>query len=465
MQQREFNFEADAVIVLSSQIPHFQGPPNAPSLNLNHVHPGQRLEVTKQWLSQYIYNPSQRLAFCHGESCGACRGKGCKACDGSGEIATEEHKAIITLIAQHYGKSRVDHKTIEVKAGQWGENILRNLKRRAPFATSMGEPFVGVPAFIVSAGPSLDDNGHLLPHCNKRGLVFAVNTSATAVQHHGAEPDVVMCSETRDVSHGLEATPNAVHGVDLIAGEANWETPGRKITFSTHEPFVVPMLLELGTRPLNYGGSVATAAASLALLWGCNPIVLVGQDLAYTGGKMYAQGTPYQDMKALYRNGRIEYEGESKKMDPAFVAWVESWGGDKVHTIHGLLQPLAWFESLAARHTLINATGGGARIHGALEMDLGQVLTLLPERQVPPIPEGVPCDPEPLFASIRKHAQEFLDKDEGLPVPSADFPLLWLWSTSVTLKLNREVKDARQRVEAMREELRGACRTMLEVIG
>jgi hypothetical protein len=39
------------------------------------------------------------------------------------------------------------------------------------------------------------------------------------------------------------------------------------------------------------GGSVATSAFDLLLNMGCNPIILFGQDLAYTGREIHCSGT------------------------------------------------------------------------------------------------------------------------------------------------------------------------------
>jgi hypothetical protein len=41
-------------------------------------------------------------------------------------------------------------------------------------------------------------------------------------------------------------------------------------------------------------GSVLTAAFQVACLAGCDPIVIVGADLAHTGGRPYARTTTYE---------------------------------------------------------------------------------------------------------------------------------------------------------------------------
>ena len=49
-----------------------------------------------------------------------------------------------------------------------------------------------------------------------------------------------------------------------------------------------------GCGGLPMSGSVSTVAFGLARLLGCSPIVLVGQDLAYSGGRTHAAGTGYE---------------------------------------------------------------------------------------------------------------------------------------------------------------------------
>ena len=72
----------------------------------------------------------------------------------------------------------------------------------------------------------------------------------------------------------------------------------RIVTFwfrlATHHPW--PWLkahgLDIGL--VEMWGSVLTAAFEIACLAGCDPIVFVGSDLAYTGGRPYCRGTSYE---------------------------------------------------------------------------------------------------------------------------------------------------------------------------
>lgn len=52
-----------------------------------------------------------------------------------------------------------------------------------------------------------------------------------------------------------------------------------------------------GRKGWTFGGStVAHGAVSLAAALGASPIVLIGQDLAYTDGRHYAKGSAYDQV-------------------------------------------------------------------------------------------------------------------------------------------------------------------------
>jgi hypothetical protein len=143
-------------------------------------------------------------------------------------------------------------------------------------------------------------------------------------------------------------------------------------------------------------GSVSTLAFSLAQRLGCSPIVLVGQDLAYTNGQTYANGTPYEGsrVKLSADGSQIEHErsaalkatnGKLISKEPLLPA--VAWGGQgTVHSTFGFSAVRSWFELAAdvlrydrPDQRLVNATEGGGRIAGFEELTLAEVLAPLPE--------------------------------------------------------------------------------------
>jgi hypothetical protein len=111
------------------------------------------------------------------------------------------------------------------------------------------------------------------------------------------------------------------------------------------------------------GPSVANVAFDLAVKLGLNPIVLIGQDLAYTNGLSHASSTAYQR----------PIEETSSQFNE-----VEDVFGGKVLTDRVLSSMREWFNReiarLPAERMIINATEGGAKIEGARIMRFREVL-------------------------------------------------------------------------------------------
>jgi hypothetical protein len=111
---------------------------------------------------------------------------------------------------------------------------------------------------------------------------------------------------------------------------------------------------------LHTGGSVATNAFSFARLMGASPLIMIGQDLAYTGGASHASG--YLWPKTL---------DEAKNLKGDGFREIEGYYGDRVHVDRQLDSYRKWYEvfMLVYPHEkVINATEGGAKINGTQQM-------------------------------------------------------------------------------------------------
>lgn len=295
-------------------------------------------------------------------------------------------------------KENGDGARVKFVLGAAVQNIAQ--AARFPAALALGKPLAGLPAFIVSAGPSLDLNGSLLADARRRGPVIAVNTSARPVVSYAGRADVVVTVESLDVTPQLAGLGNeiGVLALDLCAHEKSFDLPGcAKTVFLQRHAATASFARHLGVRPLRYGAGVATAAFSLAHAWGANPIVLIGQDLAFTGGRSYAKGTG-RELWRVERRGdwlHIDYDeatlalfeekGLAVPTGGQPRVEVEAWGGGVVDTLFDLTLFRRWFEGagcqLGGDVRLINATEGGARIAGFEELPLAAVLEGLPEAE------------------------------------------------------------------------------------
>ena len=311
----------------------------------------------------------------------------------------EAHRKLVETMAEAEGLKQLRLNTLKERYQNILEASLKNLGKLegTPLFSSLGQPLAGTPAFIVSAGPSLDVNGHLLAEASSKGTVFSVNTAAPSVAHHGAHIDVLTCVEALDVTASLEpAASNAnTLAIDLSSAPSNFGVQiQRRFVFLQHSDPFHDLARALGGRVLPYGASVATAAFALARELGADPIVLIGQDLAFTDGRMYATGTGREQMRARLLDGpRFELSMDEAMLEtfrekgiklppknrPAIP--VPAWGGSTVHTTHDLVLFLRWFEAAASRAEMrcINATEGGARIEGFEEARLEDLLRTLPD--------------------------------------------------------------------------------------
>ncbi len=319
----------------------------------------------------------------------------------------EQELALTEKLEELVARIGVNMNTFRTRAQVWVEDLLDNIELLVdqPTALALAGALPNVPAFIVGAGPSLGKNGALLAEASKKGLVICVNTSARALASYDVEPQVLACLESVDVSHLLKDLPfidRVVRAFSLTAHPKTLRTGNGPLlpVYEALPEISQPMEELTGHVGLPVCGSVTTAAFSLAERLGCNPIVLVGQDLAYTDGQAYAPGTAYAESRARVsedgKNLELDWcktlrqthdAGTTPMHDKEAVEWVTAWGGDGIVPTGMSFTPVrAWFGDAArvlARQrptlSLINATEGGARIEDFTERTLSEVLAGLAE--------------------------------------------------------------------------------------
>jgi hypothetical protein len=132
------------------------------------------------------------------------------------------------------------------------------------------------------------------------------------------------------------------------------------------------------------GPSIANTAFDLACKLGADPIIFVGQDLAFTNDATHAEGTHLRGVRGFdYSISNpvhklSEATDSPEKQSLRRLKWVEGPDGDKVQTDSKMLSYLHWFEErvheLGDTRTVINATEGGALIRGTKVLTLEETL-------------------------------------------------------------------------------------------
>lgn len=227
-----------------------------------------------------------------------------------------------------------------------------------------------IPAFIVSAGPSLNKNIKELKRAKNKSFIIAVDTAIKPLVQAGVMPDMF-------------ATLDGIKPVELIEQEeakripllAKLNSTKGMLDFHIGKKFFIDdgfryanKLFEINQKRIEgfpVGGSVATLAFSLACYLGFKKIVFVGQDLAYTNNKSHADGTFQEKMP----------EEDTKK----FIVVPGNYE-EEVPTLPNLNGYRKWFgeaiEQWKKGHDVefINATEGGAKIEGTILMPLAEVI-------------------------------------------------------------------------------------------
>ena len=317
------------------------------------------------------------------------------------ELFPEQAKSLREAVGQLVQRGGINDATHRLRSRVWIQDVLANidLLREHPTFLALAGQYRGVPAFIVGAGPSLGKNGRLLAEATKKGIVIALNSSARALDSYGVEPQVLACMESIDVSHLFEQVSyvdRVVRAMSLTAHPRSLRV-GKGPLLPVFEG--IPQLNEplsklTGCAGIPVSGSVSTLAFSLAERLGCSPIVFVGQDLAYTDGKAYAPGTPYQESRVrITADGQtLEHDwcetlktthnqGLNKMQEREPLRECTAWGGRglAVSTL-GFSAVRDWLEAAARvlaeerpETRLVNATEGGARIEGFEELSLAEL--------------------------------------------------------------------------------------------
>jgi hypothetical protein len=326
------------------------------------------------------------------------------------ELFPEQAAQLREEVAQLVQRGGVNDATHRLRARIWIQDVFANidLLREHPTFLALARKYRGVPAFIVGAGPSLGKNGKHLAEAAQKGIVIALNSSARALDSYGVEPQVLACMESIDVSHlfaNVSYIDRVARAISVTAHPRSLRTGGGPLLpiFEGIQQQNVPLTELFGHNGLSVSGSVSTLAFALAERLGCSPIVFVGQDLAYTDGKAYAPGTPYQESRVrLGSDGQtLEHDwcdtlktahnqGENKMIDREPLREVTAWGGEgTVMSTIGFCAVRAWCESASVtlaqnrpETRLVNATEGGARIAGFEELGLADLLATLPEQHI-----------------------------------------------------------------------------------
>lgn len=283
------------------------------------------------------------------------------------KLYMESYKEFLLVIKKMNNMQAVDRDTEQYLARSTIRNALLNMKyiKKSNYVPEFeGKIPEDVPIIIVSAGPSLDKNIDQLKRAEGKAFIFATDTAVKYLLAHEIHFDAMITIDANKyIGHLSDERCKDIPLFCVL--EAKNEImemhTGRKVWF--RGSVVMYALYEKFGRTFpdyNPGGSVATAAFSVAVALNTRRIVMIGQDLAYSGDATHAGGV----VKAITGE---EYGQEM----------VESIDGGKVRTRYDWLIYKDWFEESIKDLKdidVIDATEGGALIKGTKIMTLSEVI-------------------------------------------------------------------------------------------
>jgi hypothetical protein len=235
--------------------------------------------------------------------------------------------------------------------------------------------FEGIPAIICGAGPSLGKNIDQLHHYRDNALIFGGGSSLNALSSHSILPHF-----------GIGIDPNPTQQYRLSSNKA-YEVPlfYRNRMYSDafrliHGPrLYIPGAggydiadwfdEELDVKEVEWldeGHNVVNFGLELAYHMGCNPIILVGVDLAYTNLQSYAPGV-VDDVSV-----EIDKIISTDDFDTSALKRLDVYG-EPIYTLWKWIAEANWIGDYAKERPelmVINSTEGGIGMPNIVNMSL-----------------------------------------------------------------------------------------------
>jgi hypothetical protein len=313
----------------------------------------------------------------------------------SERVAGKFHRQLRKQITDFAAYVKTSLVTLVANAQITATNVANNLPTyvASPPIDLLENRFAGYPAVIIAAGPSLRRNVDQLHDAGGRAVLIAVQTVFKQLLARGIRPHFVTSLDYHEVSRRF------FEGIDDFARVHLVAEP--KATWHVIDAFRGPVSLlgnEFAQRclgaehavraGLKSGATVAHLAFYLAEYLGCNPIILVGQDLAFSDGLYYAPGAAIhqQWQPELGRFTTLEMkEWERVVRHRAILRPITDVHGRPAYTDEQMFTYLQQFEVdfAATRARVIDASEGGVVKRHTEIMPLAEALQHYATRPLP----------------------------------------------------------------------------------
>lgn len=261
--------------------------------------------------------------------------------------------------------SGINISTVRAFGGFFSENIIRNTPEvcRADSVRDLQGKRKGIPAILIASGPSLNEAIPALRGLRGNVVMIAADSLISFLPSQGIEPDYFVSVDPQKATH--DKIGGAISNATLFFHPAAYhliprEWQGPLLTTSTQmAPYRILRLPEAHGHVEEDVQCQMHLAFNLAAWMGCDPIILVGQDLCYHDEKLYAEGVQY-----------IKDEEKGRVLAGTFEA--RNVRGNIVRTTTVFESYRTTFERKIRSFNgkVLNATTGGINIKGADNVNL-----------------------------------------------------------------------------------------------
>lgn len=255
-------------------------------------------------------------------------------------------------------------------AQMWLNNTIRLLDylKEIPNVSVIKEEFKDVPIVIVSAGPSLNKNVDYLKNIYNKALIIAVGSAVNILEKRGITPHIIMGFDGQEAEAKLFENLKTVKPIFIFGPSIHYKAvecyKGLKMCLILNNDVTILEFykrLGIDVNKFDCGPSVSNIALVLAHYLKSPQIMLIGQDLAYTGNNRYADGGIHNHN--ISEDKYLERKGFQKRIDIY---------GEEVYTKNDLIGIKNWFEEylkvFEGEIEVYNCTEAGLGINGAPNM-------------------------------------------------------------------------------------------------
>ena len=342
--------------------------------------------------------------------------------------------------------------------GDYNRNLFNNLKfipDSLSYEDLIAKMPEDIPAIVIAAGPSLDKNIDELKAAKGKCLMIATDTALKPLALAGIVPDVSAIMDGKKDARYI--SEDSSKQVPMFCTPRSGDTfmnlhLGAKFFTNNLCNHIKQFMDEQGCffEPLATGGSVANSCFGLAEALHCKRIILVGQDLAYTGDKTHSKVT-------------VRGSKETAVEDLENVVMSVDINGNPIRSSREFTLYREWFEDEIRKHpelNVIDATEGGVRIEGTTLMTLKDAIAkeCTEEFDFGTVMEGVgpflPGDKRQKFVDlVKKIPGQMQELKRTINVSLADYRsmrklvLAGNYNSSQFRRLYKETQDAGNKIE------------------